>query len=73
MIEEIRRAVHNASLNNQKMAMFHFQVLKHASELDSLDPIAFCHDIDVTESYQTEFRKMLNLARIMRQEGVHLA
>lgn len=28
MIEEIRKAVHDAALGNQKIAMFHFQVLK---------------------------------------------
>lgn len=72
MIEEIRRAVKTAALENQKIAMFHFQVLRNAEALEDLDPIAFCHDICVPESYKTEFRKMLSLARIMRQQGAHL-
>ena len=73
MIEEIRKAVHDAALGNQKIAMFHFQVLKNAVALESLDPVSFCRDINVPETYKTEFRKMLSLARIMRQQGVRLA
>lgn len=73
MIEEIRIAVHNAALKNQKTAMFHFQVLRNATALEGLDPIAFCHDIGVPLTYKTEFRKMLSLARIMRQLGARLA
>ena len=72
MIEEIRRAVHDAALGNQKIAMFHFQVLKNAVALESVDPVSFCRDINVPETYKTEFRKMLSLARIMRQQGVRL-
>ncbi len=72
MIEEIRRAVHDAALGNQKIAMFHFQVLKNAVALESVDPVSFCRDINVPETYKTEFRKMLSLARVMRQQGVRL-
>lgn len=73
MIEEIRKAVHDAALGNQKIAMFHYQVLKNAIALDGVDPEAFCRDIDVPKTYQTEFRKMLSLARVMRQQGARLA
>jgi len=31
MIEEIRKAVHDAARRDQKIAMFHFQVLKNAA------------------------------------------
>ena len=55
------------------MAMFHFQVLKNAAALEGTDPQSFCREIDVPETYQTEFRKMLGLARVMRQKGVRLA
>ena len=72
MIEEIRRAVHDAALGNQKIAMFHFQVLKNATALEDFDPVSFCIDIGVPETYKTEFRKMLSLARIMRQQGARL-
>ena len=73
MIEEIKKAVHTSALGNQKIAMFHFQVLKNSAELEGLDPLSFCRDIGVPETYKTEFRKMLSLARVMRQQGVRLA
>lgn len=72
MIEEIRRAVHDAALGNQKIAMFHFQVLKNAEALEDIDPAAFGRNINVPATYKTEFRKMLSLARLMRQRGVRL-
>lgn len=70
MIEEIKKAVYDAALESQKMAMFHFQVLKNAAELKSIDPLSFCRNIGVPDTYKTEFRKMLSLAEVMRQQGV---
>ena len=52
--------------------MFHFQVLKNAKELDGMNPEAFCAEVGVPLSYQTEFRKMLSLARLMDDLGVRL-
>jgi hypothetical protein len=72
MIEEIRKAVHDAALENQKIAMFHFQVLKNANALEDVGPEDFCRDIGVPKTYQTEFRKMLSLARLMKQQCVRL-
>jgi hypothetical protein len=73
MIVQIKTAVHDAASKNQKIAMFHFQVLKHAEELEGMEPEAFCREIGVPNTYQTEFRKMLSLARLMRELGVRLA
>lgn len=73
MIEEIRQAVHNAALGKQKIAMFHFQVLKNAVALERVDAASFCRDIGVPNTYKTEFTKTLSLARVMRQQGVRLA
>lgn len=70
MIEEIRTAVHEAAGQKRKIAMFHFQVLKHASKLQHFNPSEFCAAISVPETYQTEFRKMISLARLMHDEGV---
>lgn len=72
MIEEVKKAVQDAAHGKQKIAMFHFQVLKNAAALESVDSDSFCRDIGVPKTYQTEFRKMLSLARIMRQQGVRL-
>lgn len=72
MIDQIKQAVHDASISKQKIAMFHFQVLKNAAELESLDPKSFCLEIGVPDTYKTEFTKMLGLARVMREQGVRL-
>ena len=72
MIKHIRNAIRIAADNDQKMAMFHFLVLKNAKELDGMKPEAFCTEVGVPLSYQTEFRKMLSLARLMDDLGVHL-
>ena len=52
--------------------MFLFQVLIHADELDGDDPKEFCRLVGMPESSETEFRKMLKLAKLMEQEGVRL-
>ena len=72
MIEKIKAAVHGAAVKNQKIAMFHFQVLKNADELAGIDPKGFCREISVPETYTTEFTKMLALARLMKEQGAHL-
>ena len=72
MIDEIKIAVQDAAARRQKMAMFHFQVLKNATELEDLNAKAFCKEVAVPTTYQTEFRKMIGLARLMRELGVSL-
>jgi hypothetical protein len=69
MIEEIRRRVHQAAQDSQKIAMFHYQVLINADNLRDMDAIEFCQAIDVPETYATEFRKMLSLAIVMGNNG----
>ena len=69
MIEQIKSAVHDAGSKNQKIAMFHFQVLKNADELSGFDPKGFCEEVAVPTTYATEFRKMIALARLMKEQG----
>ena len=69
----VKAAVHDAAAGGQKIAMFHFQILKNADALETTSPEAFCKAIGVPETYKTEFRKMLSLARVMRQAGVKLS
>jgi len=73
MYEKMNEAIRAATDNGQKMAMFHYQVLTHAAELQSADPAEFCRVVGVHKSFATEFRKMLALARLMREQGVKLA
>ena len=72
LVEEIKNAVDEAADKNQKIAMFHFQVLKNAGALDGMDGKAFCRELSVPESYGREFSKMLALARLMDEGGVRL-
>jgi hypothetical protein len=72
VIEQIKAAVHRAEEQNQKIAMFHFQVLKNANELAGIDAKGFCKEISVPETFATEFRKMLALARLMKEQGARL-
>lgn len=69
MIEQMKAAIHRAAEKNQKIAMFHFQVLKNADELAGIDPKGFCKEISVPESYAIEFTKMIALARLMKEQG----
>jgi hypothetical protein len=72
MYNEISAKVHDAATKNNKIAMFHLQVLIHAHELQTTDPIEFCRAVKVPESYATEFRKMLSLSRALRDEGLSI-
>jgi hypothetical protein len=70
MIEEIARQVQEAARVNKKVAMFHYQVLINASELEGVDPAQFCRDIGVRPPFATEFRKMMNLAKLINEMGL---
>jgi len=72
MIEQIKAAVHQAAGSSQKIAMFHYQILKNADELEGIDPKGFCKEISVPETYATEFTKMIALARLMKEQGTKL-
>ena len=73
MIDEIASRVRSAAPDHQKIAMFHFMILKHAFELKDVDPVEFCRKIEVPESFATEFRKMIALRRLMRELNVGLS
>lgn len=72
MIEQIKAAIHSAAAKNQKLAMFHFQVLKNADELAGMNPKGFCKEVSVRESYSTEFTQMIALAKLMKEQGAKL-
>jgi hypothetical protein len=71
-IEQIKAAIHGASVKKQKLAMFHFQVLKNADDLAGFNPRDFCKEVSVPESWATEFRQMIALARLMKEQGTKL-
>ena len=54
VVEEIKSAIAGAAEKNQKSAMFHFQILKNARSLESIDSKKLCTEIGVPESYVSE-------------------
>jgi len=70
--EQIKAAIRGAEAKKQKLAMFHFQVLKHADELEGINAKDFCKEVLVPESYATEFTQMIALARLMKEQGSKL-
>lgn len=70
IVKEIADAVHQAEREGKKIAMFHYQLLIHADELRGVNAVEFCKEIKVPESYATEYRKMLSLAQLMKEQGV---
>jgi hypothetical protein len=72
MFTEIANKIQEAAERNQKVAMLHFQVLVHASDLADVNPVDFCMRVGINKAYATEFRKMLSLANLMNDMGVSL-
>lgn len=68
MIDQIKAAIHRAAGKHQKMAMFHFQVLKNADELADIAPRRFCEEVSTPQTYAIEFRKMIALARLIKEQ-----
>lgn len=73
MIDQIKSAIDRAAVKNQKLSMFHFQVLKNADVLSGMDPKGFCKEVGVPESFATEFRQMIALARLMKEQGCKIS
>ena len=72
MVHEIARRVREAANSGQKIAMFHYQVLSNADQLKGIDAVDFFRDIGVPKTHATEFRKMISLARLMKDQGVSI-
>jgi hypothetical protein len=72
MVEQIKAAVLGARGEKQMVAMFHYQVLKNADELRGVDPVKFCKELGISDRYASEFRKMLALARLMKDQGTSI-
>lgn len=73
LVASIKIKLQQAERSGRKTAMFHFQVLKHADQLESVNAELFCQAVNVPASFKTEFSKMVSVARLMRQEGYRLS
>lgn len=69
MLNAIAKQIHSASYNKRKAVMFHYQVLVNAEKLSKTDPKEFCRAVGMNESYATEFRKMIELAQLLKELG----
>jgi hypothetical protein len=69
VVKEIAEAVQEAEREGKKVAMLHYQILIHADELRGVDALEFCKEIKVPASYATEYRKMLSLAELIKEQG----
>ncbi len=68
-VEKIALKIKEAKRRNKKVVMFHFQALIHADEFKGVDAIQFCRDVGMRDSFATEFRKMLSLSQMIKEEG----
>lgn len=73
MVDEITRKIRMAAGSSQKIAMFHYQVLVNAEKLKGFYPVTFCIDVGVPKTYATEFRKMIGLAKLMKEQGTTIS
>lgn len=68
MVEQIKNAIHGVK-RGKRVPMIHYQFLKNAAELEGVDAVAFCRELAIQPTYAIELRKMIALARLMREMG----
>lgn len=66
----IKSEVASAALAKKTDAVNMYLVVKYAKELQDIDPVEFALAIGRKESYATEFRKGLNLAKVITERGL---
>ena len=67
-VEKIALKIKEAERRNKKIAMFHFQALIHSDEFRGDGAVQFCRDVGVRDSFANEFRKMLSLSQMIKDE-----
>lgn len=70
LLAYIKSEVASAALSKNKDAVNMYLVVKYADQLQSIDPIEFATSIGRNESYATEFRKGLKLAKVIAERGL---
>jgi hypothetical protein len=73
MLEEIAREIATATKHRRKAVAIHFQVLKNADQLSGMDAREFCRKVGIEEAWAIEFKKMINLAKLLQEQGLELA
>ena len=70
LLAHIKSEVEAAAKDKKKDAVNMYLVIKYADQLHEIDPIDFSRAIGRRDSYATEFRKGLKLAKIIEQRGL---
>jgi hypothetical protein len=72
MFEEIAREISSATANRKKAVTVHFLVLVNAELLQNVSASEFCEKVGLEPSWEVEYKKMLNLARELKLQGIQL-
>lgn len=70
LLSHIKQEVALAAATKNKDAVNMYLVVKYADQLRDIDPIDFAEAIGRRESYATEFRKGLKLAKVISERGL---
>jgi hypothetical protein len=70
LLNYIKDEVAKAAVIKNKDAVNMYLVIKYAEQLKDINPLDFALAIGRNESYATEFRKGLNLARVIKERGL---
>lgn len=69
LLSHIKQEVAFAASTKNKDAVNMYLVVTYVDQLRDIDPIDFAKAIGCKESYTTEFRKGLNLAKVIADRG----
>ena len=72
MYDEIAREINAAANHRGKAVMIHYLILMNADRLRDVRPEEFCDKVGIERTWAIEFRKMLNLARFLKDRGISL-
>ena len=70
LLSYIKDEVAKAAVVKNKDAVNMYLVVKYADQLKDIDPVAFVRSIGRTDSYATEFRKGIKLAKVITERGL---
>lgn len=62
-----RTQLEKAAEAGQKLATFHYLVLTNGADLEGERAEAFCEALGVPKNYDSEFRQMIALHRVMKK------
>ena len=69
VLKSIASRIKEAERQNKKTAMFHFQILIHADKLRGENALKFCREVGMKDSFVTDFKKLMSLSQMMKDEG----